>query len=1004
MNVRYKSREELINELQKLQMMYDTLKESHLKNITERMQSEQALSHSHELMRYVIEHSQSAIAIHDRDMKYIYVSQRYLQDYKVKDKDIIGKHHYDIFPDLPQKWRDVHQKALSGVISSADNDTYMRDDGTMEWTRWECRPWYEADGTIGGIIVYTEVITDRKKEEEALRRNEEMMVSSQSVAHICSYSTDLNEKELGKSVWVCSPEFYKIFGIDKTYPHTIEGWAGFIHPDHREKVVAYHEYVIKNRIPFSHEYKIIRINDGAERWVQGTGELVYDEHSKPVRMYGAIQDITERKQAEESLQEAMSLLTKSAKIAHLGYWDLDLKKNRLIWSDETYRIFGLKPQEFPSTYEAFLNFVHPEDRMLVNEAYSGSLREGLDSYQIEHRVIRHSTGEIRFVLEKCEHIRDSSGKIIRSLGMVQDITERKQYEIVIQKKSEEIELNNQRLESLLKISQYQTGSIQELLDFALNEAIILNNSKIGYIYFYNETNKQFILNTWSKDVMKECTVMNPQTVYDLDKTGCWGEAVRQRKPIVLNDYKAENPHKRGTPEGHVQLSKFLTIPVIFDDKIVAVAGVANKENDYDNSDVRQLSLLMDSVWKISERILLIKDLTVSKEKAEESDRLKSAFLANMSHEIRTPMNGILGFTELLKEPHLTFEEQQDFIQTIQNSGERMLNTINSIVDISKIESGLMSVDIKETDLNEKIEFTYKFFKPEIEKKGLKFLYKNGLPSNEAVVKTDNEKIYGILTNLIKNALKFTYVGSIEFGYVLKSDSSVVDRSPNAELEFFVKDTGVGIPASQKDLIFERFRQGSESNNRGYEGSGLGLSISRSYVEMLGGRIWVESREGEGTTFYFTIPYKPVSEEKYTIENADFAENKEVQITRMKILIVEDDEISYSLLKRLIQKFSSEVLHAVTGVEAVEACRNNPDLDLVLMDIRMPVMNGLEATQQIRQFNKNVIIIAQTAFGFSSDREMALEAGCNDYISKPVNKDKLFEIIKKHSGKFTRVIQ
>jgi hypothetical protein len=273
-----------------------------------------------------------------------------------------------------------------------------------------------------------------------------------------------------------------------------------------------------------------------------------------------------------------------------------------------------------------------------------------------------------------------------------------------------------------------------------------------------------------------------------------------------------------------------------------------------------------------------------------------------------------------------------------------------------------------------------------------------LPSKEAIIKTDNEKVYGILTNLIKNALKFTCKGSIEFGY------DIVKKQDAAFLQFFVKDTGLGIPEFQKEIIFERFRQGSVSHNRGYEGSGLGLSISRSYAEMLGGRIWVESREGEGTTFYFTIPYIPVSEEKYLIENADFAENKAVQITRLKVLIVEDDEISYSLLKRVIQKISNEVVHSVTGVEAVEACRNNPDFDLVLMDIRMPVMNGLEATQQIRQFNKDVIIIAQTAFGFSSDREMALEAGCNDYISKPVNKEKLFEIIKKHLGKFAMVIQ
>ena len=379
------------------------------------------------------------------------------------------------------------------------------------------------------------------------------------------------------------------------------------------------------------------------------------------------------------------------------------------------------------------------------------------------------------------------------------------------------------------------------------------------------------------------------------------------------------------------------------------------------------------------------ELIRAKEHAEESDRLKSAFLTNMSHEIRTPMNGILGFTELLREPNLTSDEQKDYIQTIQISGARMLNTINNIVDISKIESGLITNDIKETNINEKIEFTYKFFKPEVEIKGLQFLFKNGLPTKEAIIKTDNEKVYAILTNLVKNAIKFTYEGSIEFGYVKKGEY----------LEFFVKDTGVGIPRKQHQMIFERFRQGSESHSRSYEGSGLGLSIAKSYVEMLGGEIWVKSEEGKGSTFYFTIPYNAVSEEKTAIENVVSVENKDVELKRLKILIVEDDEISYSLLTRTLQKISYEVLHAITGVQAIEACRNNPDLDLVLMDIRMPQMDGNEATIKIREFNKDVIIIAQTAFGFSSDRQKTIEAGCNDYISKPINKNFLYELIKKH---------
>jgi signal transduction histidine kinase len=406
-----------------------------------------------------------------------------------------------------------------------------------------------------------------------------------------------------------------------------------------------------------------------------------------------------------------------------------------------------------------------------------------------------------------------------------------------------------------------------------------------------------------------------------------------------------------------------------------------KEKRADELLIANKELLFQNAEKEKRAIELI----IAKEKAEESDRLKSAFLTNMSHEIRTPMNGILVFAELLKEPNLSSDDQQDFIQTIQISGERMLDTINSIVDISKIESGLMKVDIKETNINEKIEFAYKFFKPEVEIKGLRFLFKNGLPTKEAIIKTDNEKVYGILINLIKNAIKFTNVGSIEFGYEKKGKY----------LEFFVKDSGIGIPENQKEMIFERFRQGSESYNRGYEGSGLGLSIAKSYVEMLGGKIWVESEERKGSIFYFTIPYNAVSEEKTTIKNVTIEKDKEVQLKNLKILIVEDDEVSYSGLTKTLQKISKEVLHAITGVQAVEACRNNPDLDLVLMDIRMPNMDGNEATHQIRQFNKDVIIIAQTAFAFAGDREKAIEAGCNDYISKPIKSTLLFELIKKH---------
>jgi signal transduction histidine kinase len=240
------------------------------------------------------------------------------------------------------------------------------------------------------------------------------------------------------------------------------------------------------------------------------------------------------------------------------------------------------------------------------------------------------------------------------------------------------------------------------------------------------------------------------------------------------------------------------------------------------------------------------ELNIAKNKAEESDRLKSAFLATMSHEIRTPMNGILGFAELLREPDLTGDEQEKYVKLIEKSGNRMLNIINDIVDLSKIEAGMVPLNIRESKINESCEYLCAFFKPDMEKKGLQLHYATLVSPNDSVIKTDPEKVGSILSILLKNAIKYTDKGSVEFGYRIKGDY----------MEFFVKDTGIGIPKSRQEAVFERFIQADISNVKAYQGAGLGLTIAKGYVELLGGKISVESEERKGTTFYFTIPILP----------------------------------------------------------------------------------------------------------------------------------------------------
>jgi len=418
-----------------------------------------------------------------------------------------------------------------------------------------------------------------------------------------------------------------------------------------------------------------------------------------------------------------------------------------------------------------------------------------------------------------------------------------------------------------------------------------------------------------------------------------------------------------------------------------------RRNFFLNHELDKEKLLVEDINKNLERTVeeRTKELQKAKERAEESDRLKSAFLANMSHEIRTPMNGILGFSELLKNPELSGDEQQEYLNIIEKSGERMLNIINDIVDISKIESGLMKLDIRKSNINEQIDYVYAFFKPELEAKGIEFSYSNSLPVNESIIYTDKEKVHAVLINLVKNAVKYTDRGKIEFGYLKNGDF----------LEFYVKDTGIGIAKNRQEAIFERFIQAEIIDKMARQGAGLGLSISKAYIEMLGGRIWLESNLGIGSTFHFTLPYNTGNEK--VVNHGDLPYNQVdnnpiPEVPGLKILIAEDDETSEMLLDIGVKKISKQTLKARTGVEAVEIYRANPDIDLILMDIQMPELNGYEATRQIRQINKDVVIIAQTAYGLSGDKERAIEAGCNDYIAKPIKNDELRSLIQKYFTK------
>lgn len=386
---------------------------------------------------------------------------------------------------------------------------------------------------------------------------------------------------------------------------------------------------------------------------------------------------------------------------------------------------------------------------------------------------------------------------------------------------------------------------------------------------------------------------------------------------------------------------------------------------------------------ITIRKTMEEELKAAKEKAEESERLKAAFLANMSHEIRTPMNGILGFADLLREPKLSAEEHDQYLSIIETSGQRMLNIINDLINISKVESGQMKLSIGETNINEQLLFLYNFFKLEAKQKGIELLFVYPLKDKDSIIKTDREKVYAVLTNLIKNALKFTSEGNITIGYEVVNDT----------LRFFVQDTGIGIPESHLSAVFDRFKQVDSELTSGIEGSGLGLSIAKAYIELLGGSIWVESELGKGSTFYFTLPYSKETRK---------SEEEPIYITRqgiprkeypqgITILIAEDDESSQKYLQAVLNNMNFNLIFVRNGYEAVEACQRDPKINVVLMDIKMSVMDGYTAAKMIRQIRPQMPIIAQTAIAVDTEQYADV---FNVYLTKPIRASEMISAIDK----------
>jgi signal transduction histidine kinase/CheY-like chemotaxis protein len=469
--------------------------------------------------------------------------------------------------------------------------------------------------------------------------------------------------------------------------------------------------------------------------------------------------------------------------------------------------------------------------------------------------------------------------------------------------------------------------------------------------------------------------------------------LEQGKPMLLTENDILRLQYQGAVDIIGTLSKaWMGVILKNNQETIGLLAVQSykSEKAYTNDDLKVLEFVSNQIAISIERKQYEYNLKMAKERAEESDKLKSAFLANMSHEIRTPMNSIIGFSELITRKTISPEKKDAYANYITNSSKSLLALIDDIIDISKIEAKQMKVSKASTNVNKMMDELFDYYDSSIDRNSqpnLKIKKHIAIEDYNFHILCDYNKVRQILNNLMNNATKFTKEGHVELGYILPN---------NATILFYVEDTGIGIESNKLDLIFEPFRQADDSTTRKYGGTGLGLAISKRLAQLMGGRIWVDSEPNKGTTFFFSLPLIIPSTSVTSITTTH--ERKPMHNLKGKtILVAEDEDINYMFLQEVLSPTNAKVLRACNGQEAVNLVKNNPSISLVLMDIQMPVLNGYEATRQIKAMNPRLPVIAQTAYAMAEDRAKGIRAGCDDYLSKPIKPNQLIDIVKQYLG-------
>ncbi len=541
----------------------------------------------------------------------------------------------------------------------------------------------------------------------------------------------------------------------------------------------------------------------------------------------------------ESMEKLAKIYKNSSIVAFLwgggDEWPVD-------FVTENVTQFGYTPEDFTSGRLNYADIVHPDDLDRLRSEVLEFTKVGT-TLTHEYRILTKS-GEARWVTEQSYIGRDERGVTNYYQGIIIDITDRKRAE-------EALQLDELRLEALLKLNQMSGASLQEITNFVREEAVRLTKSKIGYLAFVNEEENVLTLHSWSKNAMKQCTIAKKPIVYRLETTGLWGEAIRQRKAIIINDYSAPSPFKKGYPKDHVKIKRHMNTPIFDGEKIVVVAGVGNKDDEYDESDVRQLTLLMQEMWGLiqqkrtdDELKNYADELSKANKELRSLDKMKNEFLSNISHELKTPLVSIIGYTKLIDGESVgtVNDKQKKALGTVIRNSERLRHLIESLLYMSKAQYGNVEYTFDRVSISEIIDDAIVDLKLMADNKGLTI--EKQVPGDLPLINGDKDKLANMLNSLVDNAIKFTNSGG---------KITLTASEEDGNLHITVNDTGIGIAKEFRSNLFKKFYQIDSSTTRRYGGTGLGLYISKHIVEVHNGKIWIESEEDVGTTVHVSIP-------------------------------------------------------------------------------------------------------------------------------------------------------